>query len=388
MSSSKSGTSVQLPTKPRFFLAPPDRLGVQCGADENRNRLLKSIPGSHCDRARGYWTFPRTRDILEKLLGVFRTDWRILDRSVADAFGFHESSKPKTVPALKPALQSSPMADALRRELRIRNYSPKTIKTYVSCVKAFEEYSSPRRVQVLTADDVREYLLYQIEERKMSSGTISQIINSLRFLFVEVYKIPFAVGDIELPKRGRKLPVVLSIEEVKSILEGLGNLKHRVMLMLVYSAGLRVGEVVGLKPGDIDAERKMIYVRAGKGKKDRYTLLSEVVLDVLREYWKAYKPRTWLFEGQVPGRPYSIRSAERVFEIAAKKAGIQKDVSIHTLRHSFATHLLEQGTDIRFIQELLGHGSVRTTEIYTHVSRKQIATLRSPIDAMLQPRGK
>jgi integrase/recombinase XerD len=388
MSPSKSDTFVQLLTKPRFFLAPPDRLGIQCGVDENRNRLLKSIAGSHFDRVRGYWTFPRTRDTLEKLLGVFRTDWRILDRSVSDAFGLNEPSKPKTVPALKPVLQSSPMAEALRRELRIRDYSPKTIKTYVSCVKAFEEYSSPRRVQVLTADDVREYLLYQIEERKMSSGTISQIINSLRFLFVEVYKLPFAVGEIELPKRGRKLPVVLSLEEVRAILEGLGNLKHRVMLMLVYSAGLRVGEVVGLKPGDIDAERKMIYVRAGKGKKDRYTLLSEVVLDVLREYWKAYKPRTWLFEGQIPGRPYSIRSAERVFEIAAKKAGIQKDVSIHTLRHSFATHLLEQGTDIRFIQELLGHGSVRTTEIYTHVSRKQIATLRSPIDAILQPRGK
>jgi site-specific recombinase XerD len=240
----------------------------------------------------------------------------------------------------------------------------------------------------LSNDDVRDYLLYQIEERRMSAGTISQIINSLRFLYTEVYERPFLVGVIERPKRGQKLPVVLSVEEVKAILEGLGNLKHRVMLMLVYSAGLRVGEVVSLKPEDIDSERKMIHVRSGKGKKDRYTILSDVVLDVLREYWKAYKPRTWVFEGKIPGVPYSVRSAERVFEVAVRKAGIHKNVSIHSLRHSFATHLLEQGTDIRFIQELLGHSSVRTTEIYTHVSRKQIATMRSPIEQIIQPKNK
>jgi integrase/recombinase XerD len=388
MTSMKSNNPGQPRIKPRFFLVPPDLLGVECGPDEGRSRLLRSIPGNYHDHARGHWTFPRTRETLERLLAVFRSDWRILDRSVADAFGFNEPKKPKAAVISQQLLKSTPMLEAVRRELTIRNYSPKTIKTYLSCVKAFEEYAAPQRAECLNADDVREYLLYQIGERKMSAGTISQIINSLRFVFVEVYNRPFAIGEIERPKRSRRLPVVLSLEEVRAILEGLGNLKHRVMLMLVYSAGLRVGEVVKLKPEDIDSERKMIHVRSGKGRKDRYTLLSGVVLEVLREYWKAYKPRTWLFEGYIPGRPYSIRSAERVFEVAAKKAGIQKDVSIHTLRHSFATHLLEQGTDIRFIQELLGHSSVRTTEIYTHVSRKQIASLRSPIDDILQPRDK
>ena len=388
MSSPKSDQSLAARSNPRFFLIPPDLLGLKCESDDRRNRLLRSIPGNNWDRLKGVWTFPRTRETLEKLLAVFRTDWRILERSVADAFGLNEPSVPKAVSSKVPAPTQSSLLESLRRELTIRNYSPKTIKTYMSCVRSFEDYSAPTLLRDLSVDDVRDYLLYEIEERKLSAGTISQIINSIRFLYIEVLRRPFEIGEIERPKRGRKLPVVLSQEEVRALLEGLGNLKHRVMLMLVYSAGLRVGEVVTMRPEDIDSERKMIHVRSGKGMKDRYTLLSDVVLEVLREYWKAYKPRRWLFEGRIPGEPYSIRSAERVFEIAATKAGIEKHVSIHTLRHSFATHLLEQGTDIRFIQELLGHSSVKTTEIYTHVSRKQIATLRSPIDDIIQPRRK
>ena len=374
------------PAKPRFVLVPPDRVGVKCSFDDATSRKLKSIPGHCWEPALRLWSFPRTRETLEALLAVFRTDWRVLDDSVARAFGFGQSSKDKSLPVKTTVQVYSKEIEALRREMVIRNYSPKTITVYTSCVRSAETYFRPTLLKDIGSEDIRDYLLHQIEQKKLSAGTISQIINSLRFLFIELYKRPFAIGTIERPKRDKKLPVVLSLEEVKVILEGLGNLKHRMMLMIVYSAGLRVGEMVKLKPADIDGERKLIHVRGGKGKKDRYTILSEVVLDVLRDYWKAYKPKTWLFEGQMPGQPYSIRSAERVFELAAKKAGIWKDVSIHSLRHSFATHLLEQGTDIRFIQELLGHSSVRTTEIYTHVSRKQIATLRSPIDQILQPR--
>jgi integrase/recombinase XerD len=388
MPAERSGNSHLSPAQPHFVLVPPNRIGVKCSNDVAKTRQLRAIPGQRWESEEELWTFPRTRDTLERLLAVFRTDWHVLGRSVADAFGLNQPSSSNAPPLLKKASKFSPTLDMLRRELTIRNYSPKTINTYMSCVRTFENYSMPRPIEDLTADDVRNYLLYQIDVKKRSAGTISQIINSLRFLFVEVCNHPFQLGEIERPKRVRKLPVVLSLGEVRSILEGLGNLKHRVMLMLVYSAGLRVGEVVRLKPEDIDRERKMIHVRSGEGKKDRYTLLSDVVLDVLRQYWKAYKPRTWLFEGQIPGQPYSVRSAEGVFESAAKKAGIEKDVSIHTLRHSFATHLLEQGTDIRFIQELLGHSSVRTTEIYTHVSREQIATLRSPIEQIIQPRNK
>lgn len=284
MPSVPSGISHLASSKPRFFLVPPDRVGVKCSCDEQKARQLKAIPGERWEREKGFWTFPRTRETLESLLAVFRTDWRILDRTVSEAFGLDQPSKPGAGPASKPPQRFSTSIEALRKELTIRNYSPKTIKTYTSCIRAFEEYSLPERLDDLTIDDVRDYLLYQIEDRRLSAGSISQIINSLRFLYVEVHKRPFLVGVIERPKRGRKLPVVLSIEEVKSILEGLGNLKHRVMLMLVYSAGLRVGEVVNLKPADIDSERKVIHVRSGKGKKDRYTILSDVVLDVLRDY--------------------------------------------------------------------------------------------------------
>jgi site-specific recombinase XerD len=164
-----------------------------------------------------------------------------------------------------------------------------------------------------------------------------------------------------------------------------GNLKHKALLMLIYSAGLRVSEAVQLRLEDIDGQRRLIRVRASKGRKDRYTLLSEVALQVLREYWKAYHPRGWLFPGQKEGRHLTSRTAEKILEQARQRAGIAKHFTVHTLRHSFATHLLEGGTDLRYIQELLGHKSSKTTEIYTHVSRKDLAQIASPLDQLMGP---
>jgi integrase/recombinase XerD len=386
MKSAPSGGSRHLQAKPHFFLCHPDRIGVKFQFDETKVDQLNAIPDHRWDNEGNYWTFPRTRESLEKILAVFRTDWRVLDPDVAEALGLTKSSR-LAVP-VKPQLRarSSWNLEIVRRELKIRNYSPKTIAAYTSCIRSFADYFVPRNLEELSDEDVRRYMLHQIEVKKLSAGSVSLTLNALRILYAEIYKRPFVVTGIECPRRGRPLPVVLSIEEVKAILESLGNLKHRVMLMLAYSAGLRVSEVVHLKTSDIDGKRKLIHVQSGKGQKDRYTILSDVVLDELRKYWKAYRPKTWLFEGRVPGSPYTIRSAQMVFQSAAEKAGIRKHVSMHTLRHSFATHLLEQGTDIRFIQELLGHSSVRTTEIYTHVSKRHIGTLRSPIEQILQPR--
>ena len=287
-------------------------------------------------------------------------------------------------PAKAPRAQAGTLFEVLREELKLRNYSPKTYKSYRSHLRDFINYFAPKHPRDLADEDVRNYLVHLIDERHLSAGTIGQIISAIRFLYVALYKRPFALEGIPRPLRAYRLPVILSLEEVKRLFDALGNQKHKIMLMLVYSAGLRVGEMVRLKPEDIQRDRMMIHIRGGKGKKDRYTVLSEVVLEGLRDYWKAYRPKKWLFEGQVEGKSYSIRSAERVFEKAAEKACIERHVSIHSLRHAFATHLLEQGTDIKFIQELLGHSRVQTTEIYLHVSKKDIGQIRSPIESIVQ----
>lgn len=229
--------------------------------------------------------------------------------------------------------------------------------------------------------DVKDYLLYLAEEKESAASTLNQAINALKFYYGTMLKKKF-VYKVKRPRKDKKLPVVLSKEEVARIINSVDNMKHRTILMLVYSAGLRVGEVVRLKPEDIDSKRMLIHIKGSKGRKDRYTLLSEKTLEVLRAYWRKYKPEKWLFEGARDGRYLSIRSVQKVFEQACDKAGIRKEITIHGLRHSFATHLLEGGTDLRYIQELLGHKDSKTTEIYTHVSTKSLGKIKSPLDSI------
>jgi site-specific recombinase XerD len=274
--------------------------------------------------------------------------------------------------------------DVLAQEMRLRNYSPKTIKAYKSCIRGFAQYISPKNPRDATNEDIRNFLLYQIDKKKLSPATVNQIFNALRFLYVELYKKSFAIGTLPRPKKERKLPVVLSQQEVLSILNCTENLKHRTLLTLIYSSGLRVGEGVRLKIGDVDSQRHLIHLRGAKGKKDRYTLLSSNALETLREYYKQYRPKEFLFEGGNGRAHLAERSIQNVFVRSAEAAGIRKSVSIHSLRHSFATHLLEAGTDIRFIQEILGHSSSKTTEIYTHISQKTLGKIISPLDNALQ----
>ena len=194
--------------------------------------------------------------------------------------------------------------------------------------------------------------------------------------------MPHIVGKLARPRRERRLPVVLARQDVIRLLESVANIKHRALLMLVYSVGLRVSEVVKLRPKDIDASRHMIRIRGAKGQKDRYTVLSEVALQTLREYWKIYRPKKWLFPGSKEGSHITTRTVEKILENTRKKAGIVKHITVHTLRHSFATHLLESGRDLRYIQELLGHKSSKTTEIYPHVSERDIGRIKSPLDTI------
>ncbi|MCM8827609.1 MAG: tyrosine-type recombinase/integrase [Candidatus Omnitrophica bacterium] len=196
---------------------------------------------------------------------------------------------------------------------------------------------------------------------------LNQDINAFKFYYGVMHKRKF-VYEVKRPHKDRELPVVLSREEVAKILNSVNNIKHKAILMLVYSAGLMVSEVVKLKTEDIDSKRMLIHIKGSKGRKDRYTLLSEKALTILRRYWIEYRPQKWLFDGAKPERHISIRTAQKIFEHACKKAGIKRDVTVHRLRHSFATHLLESGTDLRYIQEILGHKHSKTTVIYTHVS--------------------
>jgi site-specific recombinase XerD len=231
-----------------------------------------------------------------------------------------------------------------------------------------------------------QFLRYLVTERKVSISYQNQSINAIKFYYEKVLGGQRKFYFIERPKKERVLPTVCSEEEISAILKATENLKHKAILMTIYSSGLRVGELTRLKIKDIDSDRMQIRVEQSKGKKDRYTLLSEKALHILRSYIKEYKPVFWLFEGQgsTAGKPvpYSARSVQNILKEAAAKAKIKKNISVHTLRHSFATHLLENGTDLRYIQSLLGHDSPKTTQVYTHVTTKGFDQIKSPLDTL------
>jgi site-specific recombinase XerD len=269
-------------------------------------------------------------------------------------------------------------AEKLESELRSRKYSLQTIRSYLHYNRYF-----CRRIQKcpedVGPDDLKNYLAYLDKTLDLSTSSMNLAISAIRFFYSYVLKKDIA-REQHRPRIDKKLPEVLAESEVKDLLDCEKNPKHRLLLMLAYSSGLRVSEVVALKKEHIDFRRKTILVHAGKGRKDRYTLLSDRAADFIQRYCSLYGIDRWLFPGSAPGRHLSIRSAQGVFTKALKKARIIKPLSIHSLRHSFATHLLENGTDIRYIQDLLGHSTLRTTQRYTHVAHRAVLKIRSPLD--------
>lgn len=259
----------------------------------------------------------------------------------------------------------------------------RTVKAYLGQVRYFFERTGIRP-ESLRREDIFLYLEKTARELSVSRSFAAHLVSGLKLYYTALHPgITNPAGGIPLPKKNLQFPDVLSENEVGRLLNALSNIKHRFLLMMIYSAGLRVSEATGLRVKDLDFDRGMIKIRQGKGRKDRYVMLSGKVAEVYREYIRQYLVRDWLFPGASPDSRLTVRSAQAVFHKARESAGIAKDVSIHSLRHSFATHLLEQGTDIRYIQELLGHKSSRTTEIYTHISPRSIARVRSPIDGIL-----
>lgn len=264
--------------------------------------------------------------------------------------------------------------------LRSKRYSESTIVTYSEALKSFLVFYNNKAIADISNEDVIVYNNEYILKSGLSSSYQNQIVNSIKLYFKTCRDTKIEVDKIHRPKREKVLPNVLSKEEVKAILEAHSNLKHKMMLSLIYSCGLRCGELLALQPVHIDSKRNIVLLKNAKGKKDRIAPLSPKILEMLREYYKLFKPTTYLFEGQHAGTPYDSRSLQKVLKLALNKARIVKPVTLHWLRHSYATHLLESGTDLRYIQELLGHSSSKTTEVYTHVSTKSIQHIKSPYD--------
>ena len=276
-----------------------------------------------------------------------------------------------------------------KRQLNLKAYSPSTIKTYTNEFTQFLNTIKDNPAKEFTVSRLKDYFQYCYTTLQLSENTMHSKINALKFFYEQVLGREKFFWEIPRPKKPLLLPKLLNEDELRKLFNALSNKKHKAMLFTAYSAGLRVSEVVHLKIADIDSQRMQIFIERAKGKKDRYVNLSPILLDILRKYLLDYKPRPkiYLFESEQTTAAYPTRTVQQIFANAKKKAGIKKEVGIHSLRHSFATHLLDKGTDIRYIKDLLGHFNIRTTERYLHVSKKQLINIVSPFDDLWKKDG-
>ncbi|MBX9783355.1 MAG: site-specific integrase [Chitinophagaceae bacterium] len=267
-------------------------------------------------------------------------------------------------------------------QLALKKYSKSTVQTYRNEFMQLLQLLGENNAQDLTPAHLKRYMLYCTVTLKLSENTLHSRLNAVKFYFEQVLKQEKFFWEIPRPKKPQLLPKLLNETEISKLFNSLTNKKHKAMLFTAYSSGLRVSEIVNLKISDIDSKRMQIFIERAKGKKDRYVNLSPVLLDILRSYFSEYKPRpkVYLFESEQTGTAYPTRTVQQIFTNAKQKAGIRKEVGIHSLRHSFATHLLDKGTDIKYIKDLLGHFNIKTTERYLHVSKKQLVNIVSPFD--------
>ena len=275
----------------------------------------------------------------------------------------------------------TPLRQRMLEDLQIRQYSPTTVRIYLHAVSEFAKHFGKPPDQ-LGPEQIRQYQLFLIKEKKVSRPTLIQVVCALRFLYTHSLNRNISMERIPFPRRERKLPLILSREEMKALLQAPGNVRHRTLLAILYGCGLRVSEVTQLKVSDIDSTRNVLRVRHGKGRKDRLTLLPVKLLELLRSYWRSQRPTDWLFPGQDSTRPISPKAVYLACRQAAQKAGISKPVHPHSLRHAFATHLLESGVNLRTIQILLGHANLETTARYLHVADVAVRSTASPLDSL------
>ncbi len=321
----------------------------------------KKIPGCYYSGVQRAWVFPiseQNRRIFNELM-----------------------NQKKAVPESQ--LKSEVLSDLeyFRRYLKTNRYSTSTIQSYISILGKFFHFHSEKHPNEIQINDIERFNYYYIIEQKRSAAFQNQLISALKKFYENRFHVKLSIGELERPRKSRPLPRVLSKEDIQKLLSKAYNLKHRAILSLIYSAGLRRSEVLNLLIADVDSNRMVLNIRNAKGKKDRIVGLSLKILDLLREYYGIYKPQKYLFEGKYGGK-YSAESVGKIFNRAKRRAGISLVGGVHILRHSFATHLHESGYDIRIIQEILGHKSSKTTEIYTHVSTKSILNVKSPFESL------
>ncbi len=353
------------------------RMRVIFSFNHDLTSVIKRIPYHSWDAWNGWWTVPFS----ERFMGMIRSQAEELNMEVL----YREESQRDEERVLRitredlPGYRNCPLAYIAKlKELR---YSPHTIRTYPSLFEEFINHFPGVEINDISESQIIEFLQFLVIHRKVSTSYQNQSINAIKFYYERLMGGKRKVYLMERPRRERTLPVVLNVAEVERLITGVENLKHRALIMTIYSGGLRLSEVINLQLKDIDSNRMQILLRQAKGRKDRYTLLSRKLLPVLRCYVAEYKPRKWLFEG-LRGTQYTESSIQAIVKRAARMAGISKKVTPHTLRHSFATHLLESGTDLRYIQALLGHESTKTTEIYTHITTKGFDQIENPLDQL------
>jgi len=391
----------------------PELLAVSCPEDPIGNNLVREVPGRRWSYSRRCWVrsgvpVPNTRESVVKIGQLFGKECCRFDEAIvrlykptatpteveqatnpvwpprSDASVGKAPAPPRRKPfRYAPALteyDNHPAVVALSDALRVQQYSHKTYKNYRQALIALICYANPKPIDNLTKPEYQKYLLFLIDRKRLSSSTVNVHINAYKFYREKALGHDTECYDIKLVRTPTKLPTVYSMAEIKTIFAATTSLKYRTLFRVVYATGLRLSEVAHLRLTDIDRSRNLINVRMGKGKKDRVVMLSDKLRTYLDEYLSQYKPGTYLFENPERPEPLANRTIQLVYSETVRFAGIQKKGGIHSLRHSFATHLLESGTDIRHIQELLGHTSILTTMRYTHVSADKISTLKSPLD--------
>ena len=374
-----------------------NRIALRFPYDQELNGVVKELPDAQWSSDMKYWHISDSSDIVSILLKTFYgkayLDYSALSFNLAEKIRLKkEGKKIKISGRVKisssaefSALSEKGDADIARykRWMEANRYPTTTVQTYVSMMIKFLMFVCPKEAEECTGDDLIKYIDEHILSRGLSQSFQNQMISSVKKFYTHIYKMSIDPVKIQRPRPRHKLPNVLSKDEIKKMLRSMSNEKHRVMISLIYACGLRRSELINLIPVDIERNRNLLRIRQAKGFKDRVVPISVKTIEMVDAYMDHFKPQKYLFEGQWPGEPYSVSSLEKILKNACARAGIMKPVTLHWLRHSYATHLLESGTDLRYIQELLGHQSSKTTEtteIYTHVTTRGIQNIRSPLD--------